>query len=762
MDGSKITNLASRTKIRFQAKSAVPWLIIVCGLICCSSSKKEDKNVQAFLSGSAGHLNEKATAELNAGRYSSALVYLHEAISLTPYDPVLFNNMGVAFFHQNQLDSAIDAYLNAVRLRPQYHTAYRNLAAVYYANKEPNRALQAVEQAIRLRSNDAESYSLLGAICEELKQIERAIDAYLKAIALDPSSAAFNNNLGALYFRQGQMEQAIDHYTIALQKMPDSPETCFNLANALARQCRITESMDYYKRALRLSPAMAAAENNLGLMYMASGENDKAVQCFRQVTSRQPDADVALYNLSVALLRADSTDQALPCIEKAVVIRPQSANYHQQHGAVLSRLQRYDEAMAAFHRAVALDSSLAIGFNDLGNAYYSTNDPGQAMHAFGKALELFPEYLDARYFRNQGQVDEQIIDLLTGCTNAWEIAADYAMLHVNFGKACLAMKKYAEAEKAFKQAASLQPDLPDPYESLALLYHQQNKVAAGREMIAAGRVRRAQFALQQDSVAVAERYAQQALQINSRDADAHAALAAVYIRQSAWRQAETLLKKGLALAPNSFLLHLNYGYFFDRQAMHQRAIEYFQQALHLKPNSAIACRALADAYQANGQVEEARKYQAELHYFLGQELEFAGQWDRSILEYRTAAGLTPNNSRYLASQGLVLAKKHLDDAAERVLQNALQKDSLQTLALYGLGVVNGDRGEYAKAIPFLQKAVRLDPQFGQAHYSLAINFHFNQNPDSAISHLLRAQALGTHIRKELADLLLADKKQLQQ
>lgn len=738
---------------RFQVRSAC-LLLLFCCLMGCSSSKKEEKNVQAFLSGSAGHLNEMGAAELNAGRFERAINYFREAISLTPYDPVLYNNIGAAFFHQNQLDSAISAYLNAVRLRPRYHAAYRNLASVYYNKKEPNLALRAVEAALRLRSDDAESYSLLGGICEELQQHTRAIDAYLKAIALDPKQASFNNNLGALYFRQGQIEQAIDHYTAALQKQPDSPESCFNLANALARQCRIDESMAYYERALQLAPDMVSAENNLGLMYMARGEKEKAIRRFRHVLARQPDSDVTLYNASIVLLRTDSLAAALSCIVKAVGIKPHSAPYHQQYGAVLARLDRPLEAMAAFNRAVALDSSLAIGFNDLGNAFFSTNEPAQAMQAYEKALQLYPDYLDARYFRVQGQRDQQVIDLLTGCENAWEIAADYAMLHVNFGRACMAMAKLDEAEKAFKKAIDLQPELPDPYENLAVVYQRQKKSAAGREMIARGRVRRAQFALQQDSIAIAERYGRQALQINPRDAQAHAVLAAVSTLQAAWPQAELLLKKGLAIDPNSFLLHLNYGYFFSRQQQPQKAIAYFQKALRLQPGAIPVYRALAEAWQAVGQEQEANQCQAEVHYFLGRELEFAGQWDRSILEYKTAAGLTPDNSRFLASQGLVLAKKHLNEAAERVLLNALQKDSLQTLAWYGLGVISGDRGEYGQAIPYLQKAVRLDPDFGQAHYSLAVNFHFNVNPDSAAGHLLRARNLGVAIRKELSDLIL--------
>ncbi len=728
------------------------WLLLLCALAACTSSaRKEEQEIKKLLATSAGYLNERGVAELQGGRYQAAVQYFHQALALTGYDPVLHNNLGVAFFRLGWLDSAIVSYEAAVRLRPHYFTAYRNLAGAYLAARNAPLALKAIDLALQ-HHEDADHYALRATIHEALEHYEAAVRDYRSALSLAPDSANLYNNLGALYFRLSRLDQAEEQFELALQKEPAHAAAAFNLANALARQCRLEESRRFYEQALQHAPAMYEAENNLGLVLLALNDETGAIDRFRRANAIKADADVVLHNLSLALARLDSLDTALSLIDRALRIQPDKAKYHQQRGAVLAQLQRHAEARGAFLRAIALDSTLAVSYNELGNSYYAAEEIGPALQAFQQALERYPDYVASRYLGKEASRNQVHLDLLTGCDAAEKISGDYATVYLNLGKSYLAMNQDQLAEGAFQKAVSLQPQRPDAYEWLALLYQQRKQERQSRIMTAQGRFCRGRFALELDSLQAAERYGRQALQFHPRYADALALMAEICIKQARLNEAEAFLQQAMRLDKRSEYLWLVQGDYHVRRRLQEEALAAYGKALQINPDSVPALGRLAALLRSMGREEEAVTHQAEVHFIQGREFETAGQLDRSLREYGLAADLK-QQARYYTAQGLIYAKKHVNDEAEKKLQRALQLDSLQAQAWYGLGVIYGDRGAYDRAIPPLQRATALDSLFGQAHYSLAVNYYFNQQLELARRHLSIAQALGVAIRRELQEAL---------
>ncbi|NLP12015.1 tetratricopeptide repeat protein [bacterium] len=740
---------------RSRRRWTIVWLLVLCALAACTSSaRKEEKEIKKLLATSAGYLNERGVAELKNGQYQAAVQYFHQALALTSYDPVLHNNLGVAFFRLGWLDSAIVSYKAAVRLRPHYFTAYRNLAGAYLAARNAHLALKAIDLALQ-HHEDAANYGLRATIHEELEQYEAAVRDYRSAVSLAPDSANLYNNLGALYFRLSRLDQAVEQFELALQKEPAHATAAFNLANALACQCRLEESRRYYEQALQHAPAMYEAENNLGLVLLALNDETGAIDRFYRAHAIKADADVVLYNLSLALARLDSLDAALMLIDRALQIQPDKAKYHQQRGAVLAQLQRHAEARRAFLQAIALDSTLAVSYNELGNAYYAAEEIGSALQAFQQALERYPDYVASRYLGKDGSRKHAYLDLLTGCDAASKISGEYAAVYLNLGKSYLALNQEQSAEQAFQKAVSLQPQRPEAYEWLAVLYQQRKEERKSRIMTAQGRFCRGRFALELDSLQAAERYGRQALQFHPRYADALALLAEICIKQARLNEAEAFLQRAMALDKRSEYLWLVQGDYHAQRRLHEEALAAYAKALQINPDSAPAHSRLAALLDSMERKEEAAMHQAEVHFLQGREFETAGQLDRSLREYGLAAALMQQQARYLTAQGLVYAKKHMNDEAEEILQRALQLDSLQAQAWYGLGVIYGDRGAYDRAIPPLQRATALDSLFGQAHYSLAVNYYFNQQPELARRHLSMARALGVAVRTELQEALQA-------
>ncbi|NIA31922.1 MAG: tetratricopeptide repeat protein [Actinobacteria bacterium] len=128
-------------------------------------------------------------------------------------------------------------------------------------------------------------------------------------------------------------------------------------------------------------------------------------------------------------------------------------------------------------------------------------------------------------------------------------------------------------------------------------------------------------------------------------------------------------------------------------------------------------------------------------------------------EYIKAAALDSNNADYIASQGLIDAKKHLDHEAEQFFTKALEKDALNARALLGMGLVRGDQQRTKEAIEFLEKAIERDPSSARAHYALAVNYYFDGQIDEAWNQVVQAENLGMIVKQQFLDELEKAKKQ---
>ena len=77
-------------------------------------------------------MGESFYAESN---FTSALVEYSEAEKLTPKDPALLNDLGLAYFRKGRYDLAEQKYLKAIDLKPDFSDARNNLGVNYLEMK---------------------------------------------------------------------------------------------------------------------------------------------------------------------------------------------------------------------------------------------------------------------------------------------------------------------------------------------------------------------------------------------------------------------------------------------------------------------------------------------------------------------------------------------------------------------------------------------------------------------------------------------------
>jgi eukaryotic-like serine/threonine-protein kinase len=186
--------------------------------------------------------------------------------------------------------------------------------------------------------------------------------------------------------------------------------------------------------------------------------------------------------------------------------------------------------------------------------------------------------------------------------------------------------------------------------------------------------------------------------------------------------------------------------------------DYFQQAISLDSNYALAHAALADSYMALGgwnvatpkesfpKAREAALRALQLDPSLPEPhatlamVSFAFDWDWKTAEqeFKRALDLNPNHpdAHQLYSYYLTAMKRFDESLAQ--MQRAKELDPASLSKLAGIGEILNYMGRSDEAIEQFEKCLELDPNSGFAHWSLGNVYVHKQMYDQAISQYKKA------------------------
>lgn len=183
----------------------------------------------------------------------------------------------------------------------------------------------------------------------------------------------------------------------------------------------------------------------------------------------------------------------------------------------------------------------------------------------------------------------------------------------------------------------------------------------------------------------------------------------------------------------------------------QNAIRYFQAAIVIRPDAAIAHANLGIALGSAGQYDEAEAHLVEAlrldeslafaRNALGNTLLLKGYPDRAIAEFRRAIELDPLFASTYNNLGKALSETGDTAAATDAFSKALEIDPEFTAAMSSLALVLHRQGESQKAIELCRRALKRDPTHLASHINLAIALKAIGQREDALVHLKQAVEL---------------------
>jgi tetratricopeptide (TPR) repeat protein len=209
--------------------------------------------------------------------------------------------------------------------------------------------------------------------------------------------------------------------------------------------------------------------------------------------------------------------------------------------------------------------------------------------------------------------------------------------------------------------------------------------------------------------------AEKAIQIDPRDAEAHAALGWVkWVYEWDWQNAETEFKRAIEFRPSSALARAQYALFLDAAGRNKEALEEERMALQLDPLSSIINTNMGDILTSANQLDQAiQQYLMVIrmdphfggaHFNLGYTYARQRRFREAIREIQTAR----EDDSDAVSRGLlawVYAVSGQKEQAQTTLRELNKLSSQQYVPASTSAAALAALGEKEKAFAALEKAV---------------------------------------------------------
>jgi tetratricopeptide (TPR) repeat protein len=127
-------------------------------------------------------------SESPAGLQAATEAY-QRALDMDPGHVDALNNLGMLFYEQGEMESAMTLFRRAVDLHPQHMLSHFNLGSVLEERGELEEARRHLRLAVRLDGNHPDGHYNLAFVCERLGAYTEARRHWRRYVELDPDSS---------------------------------------------------------------------------------------------------------------------------------------------------------------------------------------------------------------------------------------------------------------------------------------------------------------------------------------------------------------------------------------------------------------------------------------------------------------------------------------------------------------------------------------------------------------------------------------------
>ena len=808
----KLTDEFANVALTDPAAQARLQTLVAAAFTAQRQTEKSRDAVQAALAADAGNgpaLLLQARAQAAKRDYDAGLATAQSIDGNASSKPEAWKLQGdVLWYGKGQAEPALAAYRKSVEVNPAYvngHVAVLNVLIVQGRFDDAAKQLAQLQKAapkslsakhfetllafqrkdyrlagslsrelLEMAPENAKSLQLVGEIELQANALGQAEAHLAKAVQLAPKAARARRMLVAAYLRSGQPVKALATLQPALKA-----DTVSAATNALAGEVYLhngdpKKAEEYFGKAARQDPKDSLARTSLALTHLAAGSDQTALGELQEIalSDKNTTADLALISAQQRRRDFDKALKAIDGLEKKQPDRPLAANLRGQ-----TLLARKDPggARKSFERATAIDASFFPAVASLALMDLAEKKPDEARKRFEALLTINPKNtqallalaeLRARSGAIQAEVTElfaraiaaspgetlprlMLIDFhlrnqdfkpaLAAAQDAVAAMPNNAELFDALGRVQQASGDIQQALSAFSKAASLQPESAQPLMRMA-----NAQMAADKPDAAATSLRKA-LAIKPDLL------------------EAQRGLMMLAVRAKNYPEALSIARSVQKQRPKLAIGHQYEGEVAAAQKKWDQAIEAYRLGLKLGPTPELATKthfALGSAGKAADAEAFATTWLAdhpkdiEFRLYLGDQASARADYVAAEKIYAGLVQMQADNAAALNNLAWVNGKLGRDGAVAYA-EKAIALEPNQPTYMDTLAMLLYDKGDYAKALEWQNKAVAMQPRVGLFRLNLAKIEIKRGKKDLARKELENLAKLGDrfHQQAEVASLL---------
>jgi tetratricopeptide (TPR) repeat protein len=239
--------------------------------------------------------------------------------------------------------------------------------------------------------------------------------------------------------QQGDLAMAEFMYRQILREEPDYIEVTYLLGLLANQTGRPAEAVERINKYLEVRPDDAQAVAILGLCYFDLKEYATAAQSFSTSLEMNPGSDHIMQNLAKAQFQLGDYEAARLSYFSLLLANERDTDVMQGLAVCEQKIGNYDVALGILENAIVLEPRSADLHFTYGNVLWAAKDHRNAVEAYGAAITLKPDFMEAyancaSTLKDMGMISEAMAlydTALKLCPTHPEANYNRALLHLS-------------------------------------------------------------------------------------------------------------------------------------------------------------------------------------------------------------------------------------------------------------------------------------------------------------------------------------------
>lgn len=420
----------------------------------------------------------RAGVDLGADRAPDAIRSLKQAAELDPtmLRPVLA--LANIHFAQQELKQAAEWYDRAVQVAPGSPDVRVARGHFLFATGAIEEGRKEFQRAVEL-SRDQEHIKLV--LADRYVALGRQDDAEreLTGLIAEMNSTRARKALAELKLTAGQVAEAKPLVAAILEADPQDPIGIYLKGRLALVENDVLQAVGLFEEAIGRNAALPGPHLHLGLIRLAQGRVDQAQEELGEAAKRDPGDQTAHLALAKLYLTQQKSAEAEKEAERTLRLNPSNLEAAVLYGDAFVLAKNWTKAEEVYGAIVRQLPGHPVGYVKMAALRKAQGQPAEAAKLFSQALSHAPndlvilqDYLVALVESKQAQQVDRVLEQYLAKTprdqNLWRIS----------GRMYVSQRKMGQAEKAFRKAVELAPDLALVHYELGQLYLLERKLPA--------------------------------------------------------------------------------------------------------------------------------------------------------------------------------------------------------------------------------------------------------------------------------------------